>query len=226
MAKVASHIASTPLVYVPVESVVSKWYGEAEQKLRSVFELTRKLGKAVLFLDELDAFAGNRDNSMHEVTRRMLSVLLRQLDGLDNQDVNKDGKDGKEGADGEEKEKKKWHVVLVGATNRPSDLDAALRSRFNKLIDFPLPNEETRALIFKNYSKTLENAELAQLAAAAEGFSGRDIRECADDAEHNWVATLLNEGGFDMSLRELQPPPYRCYLESVHSRRKGKEIKY
>jgi len=175
-----------------------------------VFELTRQLGSAVLFLDELDAFAGNRDNSIHEVTRRILSVLLRQLDGLDAND----GKDNKEN----EVVDKKWHIVLVGATNRPSDLDAALRSRFNKTIDFPLPDEPTRATIFKAYAKTLQPAELAQLASHSDGFSCRDIRECADDAEHLYVAQLLNKGGFDMSLSSLQPPPYKTYLEAIKSR--------
>jgi ATP-dependent 26S proteasome regulatory subunit len=222
MARVASHVAATPLVYVPVESVVSKWYGEAEQRLRSVFELTRKLGNAVLFLDELDAFAGNRDAQIHEVTRRILSVLLRQLDGLDaDTDEKKDKKEvAEEGAE-ESKEPKKVkhaHVVLVGATNRVNDLDAALRSRFNKIVEFPLPDEATRAAIFSTYATTLETADLDKLAANSDGFSGRDIRECCDDAEHLWVAQLLEHDGFNMSYSALTAPPFTAYLEAAISR--------
>jgi SpoVK/Ycf46/Vps4 family AAA+-type ATPase len=219
MARVASHVAATPLVYVPVESVVSKWYGEAEQRLRSVFELTRKLGNAVLFLDELDAFAGNRDAQIHEVTRRILSVLLRQLDGLDAGD-DEEKKEGEvvEGEAKETKKKQHKHVVLVGATNRVQDLDAALRSRFNKIVEFPLPDEPTRAAVFKTYATVLEVADCAQLAANSEGFSCRDIRECCDDAEHLWVAQLLEHDGFNMSYSALTAPPYTAYLEACLSR--------
>jgi SpoVK/Ycf46/Vps4 family AAA+-type ATPase len=176
----------------------------------------------VLFLDELDAFAGNRDAQIHEVTRRILSVLLRQLDGLDADTNDKKDKDeeGKEKDDKEKEEKKKpnTHVVLVGATNRVQDLDAALRSRFNKIVEFPLPDEPTRAAIFRTYATTLQAAELSQLAIHSDGFSCRDIRETCDDAEHLWVAQLLEQDGFNMSYSALKPPPYSIYLEAAQSR--------
>ena len=110
-ARVLSAELGRPLVYLPLESVVSKWYGEAEQRLAAVFDAVADLGEAVIFLDEVDALATSRDGgTIHEATRRSLSVLLRKLDGFE----------------------ANASTVLLAATNRPQDLDAALISRFEQ----------------------------------------------------------------------------------------------
>eukprot|EP01006_Ploeotia_vitrea_P017973 TRINITY_DN49224_c0_g1_i1.p1 TRINITY_DN49224_c0_g1~~TRINITY_DN49224_c0_g1_i1.p1 ORF type:complete len:568 (-),score=99.69 TRINITY_DN49224_c0_g1_i1:321-1772(-) len=217
MAKVAGHAAGVPLVYVPVESVMSKWYGEAEQRLRSVFDLTRGFPRAVLFLDELDAFAGSRDGNMHEATRRILSVLLRQLDGLEN-----------EGDDEEEVSKDQQRfLVMVGATNRPDHLDAALLSRFDQAIEFPLPSEDERASIFGVYAGVLTPEERQELGAAAKGYAGRDIVEVCNQAQRMHLYSLLQsfEGDvIDMSVDDLSPPPVKVYLEAIAQRNAGNKF--
>eukprot|EP00996_Jenningsia_fusiforme_P006067 NODE_723_length_1950_cov_29.123619_g669_i0.p1 GENE.NODE_723_length_1950_cov_29.123619_g669_i0~~NODE_723_length_1950_cov_29.123619_g669_i0.p1 ORF type:complete len:581 (+),score=117.15 NODE_723_length_1950_cov_29.123619_g669_i0:54-1796(+) len=205
MARVASHAAGVPLVYVPVESIMSKWYGEAEQRLRKVFDLTRNFRRVVLFLDELDAFAGSRDQQMHEGTRRILSVLLRQLDGLDNETE-------KEGTTDQ------FFMVTVGATNRPADLDAALTSRFDLSIHFPLPTTSERAAIIGIYASIFSNEDLQKLAVATEGHSGRSIVELCRHAERIWLYRLLNKDDgrlLDMSARDLSPPPLSVYFEAI-----------
>ncbi|PKA50607.1 26S protease regulatory subunit 6B like [Apostasia shenzhenica] len=94
-----------PLLYVPLEVIMSKYYGESERLLGNVFSLANELTDgAIIFLDEVDSFAVARDSEMHEATRRILSVLLRQIDGF-------------------EQEKR---VVVIAATNRKQDLDPAL----------------------------------------------------------------------------------------------------
>ena len=97
----------------PLETLVSKWVGQGEQQLASLFEAAAYLGPCIIFIDELDALAGSREGgggaAMHEATRRMLSVLLRRLDGLDASE----------------------RTALIGATNRKDDLDPALLSRFD-----------------------------------------------------------------------------------------------
>ena len=109
-ARIAAEVAGLPLVVAPLESLISKWFGEGEQRLAALFARCEQLGPCVLFLDELDALAGARGRGeMHEATRRMLSVLLRHLDGFDAVE----------------------HVALIAATNRPEDLDPALASRFD-----------------------------------------------------------------------------------------------
>jgi len=114
---------------------------------------------SIVFLDEIDAFAGSREQTMHEGTRRILPVLLRQMQGL----------------------VETVSVMVVGATNRADDLDAALTSRFARTIRFPLPDQREREAILAHYARTLAPAEIAQIAALAEGLSGRNL-------EDGWVS--------------------------------------
>ncbi|KAK9706359.1 hypothetical protein RND81_07G118900 [Saponaria officinalis] len=122
-ARVIANQAGVPLLYVPLEVVLSKYYGESERLLGKVFSLANEIPTgAIIFLDEVDSFAIARDSEMHEATRRILSVLLRQIDGF-------------------EQDKK---VVVIAATNRKQDLDPALISRFDSMITFGLPDQQNR----------------------------------------------------------------------------------
>lgn len=72
-----------PLIHVPLESIVTKWFGESERNLGQVFEKAEELGGAIIFIDEIDALGVSRDSGeMHEASRRVLSVLLQRLDGF------------------------------------------------------------------------------------------------------------------------------------------------
>ncbi|XP_010539308.1 PREDICTED: uncharacterized protein LOC104813427 [Tarenaya hassleriana] len=200
-ARVIATQAGIPLLYVPLEAVMSKYYGESERLLGTVFSLANELSDgAIIFLDEIDAFAVLRDTEIHEATRRVLSVLLRQIDGF-------------------EQDKK---VVVIAATNRKQDLDPALISRFDSIITFGLPDFQTRQEIITQYAKQLTKSELVQLAQATEGMSGRDIRDVCQRAERTWASKLIRgqarkaDGGKEVSL-----PPLQEYLESAEARHKA-----
>lgn len=170
MARIMASASNLPLVYVPLESIMSKWVGDSEKRLDAIFDLSGTLGKSIVFLDEIDAFAGSRDKGdMPEYTRRLLSVMLRQIQGL----VDTSG------------------VVVIGATNRKDDLDPALLSRFTRSIFFPLPNAEERAAIIGYYAKHLTSEERAALAGVAEGRSGREIEDGCGTAERMWATDLV-----------------------------------
>ena len=131
-ARLAAEEALLPLIYCPLESLVSKWVGQGEQQLASLFAASSALGRGcIIFLDELDALAGSREGDLHEASRRMLSVLLRRMDGLDACE----------------------QTALIGATNRPQDLDSALLSRFDVRILFDSPDSAARTQIFARYAK-------------------------------------------------------------------------
>ncbi|PKL17467.1 MAG: hypothetical protein CVV49_10915 [Spirochaetae bacterium HGW-Spirochaetae-5] len=136
-ARIIAGESSLPLVYVPVESIMSKWYGQSSKNLAEIFDMCDLMGGAVIFLDEIDSLAGSRDQNMFEATRRILSVLLRKLDGIDSAEK----------------------TLTIGATNRMNDLDSALLSRFDQIIKFPYPNIEERAAIFSNYSWRREDGQ-------------------------------------------------------------------
>ncbi|KAI8108814.1 hypothetical protein M9435_005231 [Picochlorum sp. BPE23] len=194
-ARIIAKQASVPLVYIPLEALASKWYGESEKKLSEALKLTDELEEgAVLFLDELDSLATSRGSDMHEATRRTLGVLLRHLDGFD---LSK-------------------RTVIIGATNRPEDLDAALQSRFSTTIHFGLPSEECRRGILKQYAKQLKEGEIKQLAAITQGLSGRDLRDICEVAERQWATMIIHGDAPSESL-----PPLDVYLTSVKARKES-----
>ncbi|KAL3627428.1 hypothetical protein CASFOL_028791 [Castilleja foliolosa] len=196
-ARVIANQAGVPLLYVPLEVIMSKFYGESERLLGKVFSLANEIGDgAIIFLDEVDSVATARDSEMHEATRRLLSVLLRQIDGF-------------------EQEKK---VVVVAATNRKQDLDPALLSRFDSMITFGLPDHPNREAIVAQYAKHLTKPELAELAAVTEEMSGRDIRDVCQQAERRWASKIIR-GQAEKNEEQSPLPPLREYTESALKRR-------
>ncbi|MCL2025306.1 MAG: ATP-binding protein [Leptospirales bacterium] len=176
-----------PLIYVPIESIMSKWYGESSRNLAEIFEISEDMGGAIIFLDEIDSLAGSRDQNMFEATRRILSVLLRKLDGID----------------------AAQNTVTIGATNRKGDLDHALISRFDQSIFFPLPDAQERASIFSGYAKHLTDENLKVLGERTPNFCGRNIKDICEFTERRWARKLL------ISKEEASPPSFEYYLRTL-----------
>ncbi|XP_021766824.1 nuclear valosin-containing protein-like [Chenopodium quinoa] len=200
-ARVIANQAGVPLLYVPLEVVMSKYYGESERLFGKVFSLANELPDgAIIFLDEVDSFAIARDSEIHEATRRILSVLLRQIDGF-------------------EQDKK---VVVIAATNRKQDIDPALISRFDSMIFFGLPDHQNRQKIAAQYAKHLANSELDEFASVTEGLSGRDIRDVCQQAERRWASKVIRNKVINTSTdaKEGSLPPVHEYIESAISRKK------
>ena len=191
-ARIIAGEANIPLVYVPVESIMSKWYGQSSQNLSDIFDACDDMGGAIIFLDEIDSLVGSRDQNMFEATRRILSVLLRKLDGIGSSET----------------------TLTIGATNRKGDLDHALMSRFDQTINFPLPNLSERTAIFQNYAQHLGVEGLTVLGERSDGLSGRTIKDVCELAERRWVRKLLIQKG------DPAPPPvdyYKHALRTWHS---------
>lgn len=186
-ARIIAGESSLPLVYVPVESIMSKWYGQSSKNLSEIFDMCDMMGGAVIFLDEIDSLAGSRDQNMFEATRRILSVLLRKLDGIDSAEK----------------------TLTIGATNRMNDLDSALLSRFDQIIKFPYPNTEERAAIFSNYAKQLSNDDCIHLGSKTDSLTGRNIKDICELAERRWARRLI------IQKAEIVPPPFDYYKQSV-----------
>ncbi|CAM6021955.1 unnamed protein product [Sphagnum balticum] len=194
-ARVIASQAGVPLLYVPLEVVVSKYYGESERLLASIFIAGNELPEgAIIFLDEIDSMAMTRDGEMHEATRRMLSVLLRQMDGF-------------------EQDKR---IVVIAATNRKQDLDPALLSRFDTSVAFNLPDQSTREEIASQYARHLTSTELNAFGSASEGMSGRDIHDVCQQAERRWASKVIRGLAGSQPLNKL--PPLQEYLDCAQNR--------
>jgi len=187
MAKIVSAECKIPLIYVPIETILSKYYGESSQNLAMVFDAASKFPSCLLFLDEIDSLAGSREGGMFDATRKLLSVLLRKLDGFE----------------------VKSGTITIGATNRKKDLDSALLSRFDKSIYFPLPNHPERKEILKTYAQHLNEDECIDLSEEMEGLSGRNIKDYCDSVERKWATFLLK------NEKEATAPPFRFYYETL-----------
>lgn len=138
--------------------VFSKWYGQSEELLRLIFEDARTQERSIIFFDEIDSVASHRSQDAHEATRRVVAQLLTLIDGFESD----------------------HNIIVLATTNRPEDLDSALRrpGRLDWEIDFPLPNLQGRRDILSK-SATGKNFQAPLpfdlIAEKSEGWSGAEL---------------------------------------------------
>ena len=111
--------AGLPVVVLPCEAVLTKWYGKGENRLASVFAKCREAGRTIMLIDEIDALAKHRSES-YETTARLVSILLSEMDGLVESN----------------------QILLVGSANNLETVDRAVLDRFDLKIEFPLPDRD------------------------------------------------------------------------------------
>lgn len=166
MAKaVATEANNSTFFSVSSSDLVSKWLGESEKLVRNLFELARAHKPSIIFIDEVDSLCSSRSENESESARRIKTEFLVQMQGVGNDT---------EG------------ILVLGATNIPWVLDAAIRRRFEKRIYIPLPEEHARLVMFKlhlgNTSTELSEDDLKELAKNTDGYSGADIGIVVRDA--------------------------------------------
>ena len=201
-AAVATEIDAT-FVSIDAASIMSKWLGEAEQNVARLFGSVRKSaidGKpAIVFIDELDSMMGKHSNEVGGEIR-VRNQFLKEMDGI----VDKG---------------KNLHVYVIGATNKPWDLDWAFIRRFQKRILVPLPDHHTRLMMFKLYTANLQLApdvDLHELARISEGFSGSDIRDVNQSAQLKLIGEFFESGQANDKMakpRALTMDDFRQILE-------------
>jgi vacuolar protein-sorting-associated protein 4 len=168
LAKAVSTEVDHTLFRISSGDVMSKWFGESEGLVRSLFELAREKKPSIIFIDEIDALCGHRDGgdgSSNEHTARMKTELLVQMDGLGNDNSG---------------------VFVLAATNLPWMLDPALRRRFQKRIHIPLPDFDARVSLLRNQLtgmlRKITVSDLTWLGQKTENFSGSDLATALQDA--------------------------------------------
>lgn len=162
LAKAVAHETKSTFIRVVGSELAQKFIGEGARLIREIFSLAKKKAPTILFIDELDAIAATRIDDATSGDRevnRSLMQLLSELDGFDN----------------------RGDVKFIGATNRIDMLDPAILrpGRFDRLIEFPLPNELARELIFKIHMKNLniyDNLDLKKYVKLTDGRAGSDLK--------------------------------------------------
>ncbi len=161
---------------------MSKWYGEAEKRLATIFEkigeLAEAKGGAVIMIDEIDEIGGNRESS-HEASGKITGVLLKKLDGME----------------------RIKNILLIGATNREHMLDPALKSRFKYSQFFRLPHESEVTLIVRHYLPDIGDIPNELLTPYIGKISGRHIKNTCEDVTRIAIQNEIN--GKETDLLEV-----------------------
>ncbi|MEM1536067.1 MAG: CDC48 family AAA ATPase [Candidatus Pacearchaeota archaeon] len=165
---------------------MSKFYGESEKRIRDLFEQASKNAPSIIFIDEIDAIAPKREESMGEVERRVVSQLLTSMDGL----------------------KARGRVIVIGATNRPNALDEALRrpGRFDREIAINVPDKKGRLAILKIHTRNMplaKDVNLEEIAEVTHGFVGADLASLCKEAAMNVLRRCLPS----LKLEREEPIP-------------------
>ncbi|XP_042671310.1 spastin isoform X3 [Centrocercus urophasianus] len=199
LAKAVAAESNATFFNISAASLTSKYVGEGEKLVRALFAVARELQPSIIFIDEVDSLLCERREGEHDASRRLKTEFLIEFDG-----VQSSGED---------------RILVMGATNRPQELDDAVLRRFTKRVYVSLPNEETRLVLLKNLlskqGSPLTQKELAQLARMTDGYSGSDLTALAKDAALGPIRELKPEQVKNMSASEMRNIKLSDFTESL-----------
>ncbi|CAO4376871.1 unnamed protein product [Caenorhabditis nigoni] len=151
---------------ISASSLTSKWVGEGEKLVRALFSVARLKLPSVIFIDEIDSLLSARSESEHESSRRIKTEFLVQLDGVNTAPDER--------------------LLVLGATNRPQELDEAARRRFQKRLYIALPEPDSRTQIVENLLRgtrhEITDHNLEKIRRLTDGYSGADMRQLCTEA--------------------------------------------
>ncbi|PWA57586.1 ATPase, AAA-type, core [Artemisia annua] len=188
--------AKATFFHISASSLTSKWFGEGEKLVRSLFAVASCCQPAVIFVDEIDSLLSKRKSQEHEASRRLKTQFLIEMEGFDNAND---------------------QVLLIGATNRPQELDEAARRRLTKRFYIPLPSSVfqfystnmrkiiplggkdarawiVRSLLEKDGLFKLSKEDIDNICKFTEGYSGSDMKNLVKDASMGPVREALIQG--------------------------------
>ncbi|KAM3243681.1 hypothetical protein ACQJBY_055554 [Aegilops geniculata] len=177
LAKALATEAGANFISITGSTLTSKWFGDAEKLTKALFSFASRLAPVIIFVDEVDSLLGARGGALeHEATRKMRNEFMAAWDGL--------------------RSKENQRILILGATNRPFDLDDAVIRRLPRRIYVGLPDAENRKKIL-NILLAKENLEsdfkFDELANATEGYSGSDLKNLCIASAYRPVQELLEE---------------------------------
>ena len=176
LAKAVANESDAHFIAINGPEIMSKFYGESEQRLREIFEEAKKHAPSIIFIDEIDAIAPKREEVVGEVERRVVAQLLALLDGLES----------------------RGQVIVIAATNRPNAIDPALRrpGRFDREIEIGLPDKHGRLEILQIHTRNMplaSDVDLEKLAEMTKGYTGADLAALVKEAAMHALRRYLPE---------------------------------
>ncbi len=212
LAKAVANETNAHFISVAAPALMSKFVGEAEERIRQVFKEAEENAPSIIFFDEIDAIAPKRDEVIGEVERRVVAQLLASMDGME----------------------ARGNVIVIAATNRVNSIDEALRrpGRFDREIEFPVPDKDGRKEVLLIHTRGMPLAmdvDLDYYAGIVHGFVGADlaalVKEAAMKALRRYLPRInldeetippevledliVKREDFDSALKEVQPSALR-----------------
>lgn len=200
IAKAVANEAGCTFFNADAASLVSKWLGESERLVKNLFTSARKEQPAIVFMDEVDALTAERGADQVGGERRLKTQFLIEMDGM--------------------KSKKGDHIVVLGATNRPWDLDAAFRRRFERRILVPMPEFEARVRIFEIHTRGVEMApdvDFNLLGEQTKGYAGSDIALICREASLQPIRELDASGAIRDKEVMARPVNLQDFLDGIQN---------
>jgi transitional endoplasmic reticulum ATPase len=220
LARAVANESDAHFIAVNGPEIISKFYGESEKHLREVFKDAEENSPSIIFIDEIDAIAPKREDTIGEVERRIVAQLLSLMDGL----------------------QRKGRVVVIGATNRANSIDLAMRrpGRFDREIELPVPTSDERTEILQVHTRWMplaDDVDVEKISEKTHGFVGADLaalcREAAMRSLRRHVPSLVFEEekvptevmdnlkiemrDFDEALKDTHPSALREILVEIPS---------
>lgn len=187
IAKATAKASGCRFINLQPSTLTDKWYGESQKLTAAVFSLAVKIQPCIVFIDEIDSFLRNRSCTDHEATAMMKAQFMSLWDGLDTDSSSQ--------------------VMVMGATNRPQDVDAAILRRMPTAFHVGLPNAAQREEILRLIlsGENLSNAiNLKEIAGQTEGYSGSDLKELCRDAAMYRVRDYVRKQQMKQIAQQLQ----------------------
>ncbi len=199
LAKALANEIGAYFISINGPEIMSKYYGESEQRLREIFKEAEENAPSIIFIDEIDAIAPRREEVTGEVEKRVVAQLLTLMDGL----------------------KERGKVIVIGATNRPDAVDPALRrpGRFDREIEIRPPDKRARVEILKVHTRNMplcteedvkqgvckeeDVVDLEKLAEMTHGYTGADLAALAKEAAMAALRRFIKEGKIDFKQKEI-----------------------
>ncbi|XP_010559115.1 PREDICTED: spastin isoform X1 [Tarenaya hassleriana] len=198
LAKAVASESQATFFNVSASSLTSKWVGEAEKLVRTLFQVAVSRQPSVIFMDEIDSIMSTRSVNENEASRRLKSEFLVQFDGVAS---NPDDL-----------------VIVIGATNKPQELDDAVLRRLVKRIYVPLPDSSVRKLLLqtklKGQANSLSGSDLERLVRETEGYSGSDLQALCEEA----AMMPIRELGADIltvQANQVRPLRYEDFRKAM-----------
>ncbi|XP_008282869.1 fidgetin-like protein 1 [Stegastes partitus] len=184
---------------ISASSLTSKWVGEGEKMVRALFAIARCHQPAVIFIDEIDSLLSQRTDGEHDSSRRIKTEFLVQLDGAATAAEDR--------------------ILVVGATNRPQEIDEAARRRLAKRLYIPLPEAAARRQIVTNLmareKNQLREHELESVVTSAEGFSGADMTQLCREAALGPIRSIQLSDIATITADQVRPILYGDFQEAL-----------